>query len=633
MAMKFDFTTLSKPLLKFFEAHKRWFWIGLVSLGFLLIYPLIYPTLLPDPAYLRGKREYQQEHWVRAQRFWDKALKQSPQFKPYVYYYLAEMEFSQKNFEKAWKLYESLKAADSDGLFRDEVPKRLLECLDELGRQKDLKPTDLVSYARWLQGEADYGKSIRVLQYLQRYFPSNATNADVQYVLGLNYFFMQDLTQAQQYFSRITSSPSYGAGANYYLAKISRQRNQHAQAVVYYENLLKAFPNSRYAPDSLYGMGNMFSGLKQMALAKNYYQRLIDRYPRSRFSDDALWKLGYAEYQNKNWDGAIGWFDLGQKVNPAGDMADALLFWSAKTFAKKGDAATQKARLELLLKRYDLTYYAYRAARVLNRKLKSFSSVSTKQSFEKIHVSDRYRLFVHWHEYDDALREIRTRLAQLDQKSDEDNIAKDQMKWLLAEVAVKSQDYYRSIELAMPSVKRLVYAGKDVPRQLWLWSYPKGFWEDVSKNARRYNLDPYFVLAVILQESRFKVVVASSAQAHGLMQIIPPTARVLAQKLKLSQFELEHLYEPAINVKMGTFYLSDIIKTQLHPIFTLCEYNAGPLATSRWKKAWDGEDMDEFIESITYEETRWYVKRIMEHYWQYLRIYTHNWRDKVGKLE
>jgi soluble lytic murein transglycosylase-like protein len=236
-------------------------------------------------------------------------------------------------------------------------------------------------------------------------------------------------------------------------------------------------------------------------------------------------------------------------------------------------------------------------------------------------------------EYDDALREIKARLAQLDKKSEEDNLAKDQLKWLLAEVAVKAQDYYRSIELAMPSVRRLVYAGSEVPRQLWLWSYPRGFWDEVSKNAKHFGLDPYFVLAVILQESRFNAGISSSAKAHGLMQIIPPTAKVLAQKLKLSEFEIEHLYEPAINIKMGTFYLSEIIKTQMHPVFMLSEYNAGPVATSRWKKQWDGADMDEFIENINYEETRWYVKRIMEHYWQYLRIYTHNWRDKVGSLD
>ncbi len=119
------------------------------------------------------------------------------------------------------------------------------------------------------------------------------------------------------------------------------------------------------------------------------------------------------------------------------------------------------------------------------------------------------------------------------------------------------------------------------------------------------------------QESAFNINSKSPANAFGLMQVIPPLAKQLARKHKVEYKGAEDLFNPQINIKIGSFELSEQVKKQKDQYaLVAAAYNAGPGAVSRWLKQRFRPKFDivDFIEEIPYDETRLYVKIIARNY-------------------
>ncbi len=126
------------------------------------------------------------------------------------------------------------------------------------------------------------------------------------------------------------------------------------------------------------------------------------------------------------------------------------------------------------------------------------------------------------------------------------------------------------------------------------------------------------VLAVTRQESEFNELAVSHADAMGLMQLLPSTARGVAKRLGVAYSKAKLTGDPPYNVTLGRAYLEELIKqfggTYL---FALTSYNAGPNRTQRWLSQ-NGDPRDPtsdfvlWVESIPFSETRNYVMRILE---------------------
>ena len=114
----------------------------------------------------------------------------------------------------------------------------------------------------------------------------------------------------------------------------------------------------------------------------------------------------------------------------------------------------------------------------------------------------------------------------------------------------------------------------------------------------------------------------SPANALGLMQILPATGRRLAAESGAADFSAAELYEPARNVALGTAYLRE-----LHDRYggnlprVLAAYNAGEAAVDKWQRRYPDVEDDEFVESISYRETRGYVKRVLQNRRLYEALY------------
>jgi soluble lytic murein transglycosylase len=155
----------------------------------------------------------------------------------------------------------------------------------------------------------------------------------------------------------------------------------------------------------------------------------------------------------------------------------------------------------------------------------------------------------------------------------------------------------------------------------WWRAFPRPHWDVVRQEALRNQIDPYFVLAVMREESRFFTSADSSAGAKGLMQIMPSTARMVARNHGLA-YEEEHLQRPETNISLGMLYLKRVLKRfSDNPVYAAAAYNAGPGAVQRWLQRYGSLPLDVFVEQIPYEETQNYVKRVFLSFAVYSKLY------------
>ena len=135
--------------------------------------------------------------------------------------------------------------------------------------------------------------------------------------------------------------------------------------------------------------------------------------------------------------------------------------------------------------------------------------------------------------------------------------------------------------------------------------------EQAQRAARENDIDEAWVFGLMRQESRFVNVARSSVGAAGLMQIMPATARWIAQRLGIKRFQVDEMRDPARNIQFGAYYLKHVQSTlDGSPVLATAAYNAGPGRAQRWR---DTQPMEAavYIESIPFAETRDYVKKVM----------------------
>lgn len=150
--------------------------------------------------------------------------------------------------------------------------------------------------------------------------------------------------------------------------------------------------------------------------------------------------------------------------------------------------------------------------------------------------------------------------------------------------------------------------------------YPMAYWPVVSEAADQYAIDPFVLLSLIREESRFDARASSPAGAIGLMQIMPGTAYSFDKKLGLGISDREKIFDVRTNVALGSYYLNNLLKEFGALPVALAAYNAGEEKVRLWLKKGDYKSPDEFIEDVPYDETRNYIKRILISYAAYLEL-------------
>jgi soluble lytic murein transglycosylase len=148
--------------------------------------------------------------------------------------------------------------------------------------------------------------------------------------------------------------------------------------------------------------------------------------------------------------------------------------------------------------------------------------------------------------------------------------------------------------------------------------YPTPHREALAAAARQWNVDEALVYSIIRQESRFMAHARSRVGAMGLMQLMPATARWVARQIPVQPFHAGMLTQPEVNLRMGSYYFHRVLADLGHRVLATAAYNAGPGRARRWRdeRAIEGAI---YVETIPFNETRDYVKKVVSNLW----FYTH----------
>ncbi len=146
--------------------------------------------------------------------------------------------------------------------------------------------------------------------------------------------------------------------------------------------------------------------------------------------------------------------------------------------------------------------------------------------------------------------------------------------------------------------------------------YPTPHREALAAAARQWGIDEALVYAIIRQESRFMPQARSRVGAMGLMQLMPATARWVARQIPVQPFNTAMLVQPEMNLHMGSYYFGRVLSDLGNSLLATAAYNAGPGRARRWR---DERPLEGAIyaETIPFNETRDYVKKVLTNTWFY----------------
>jgi soluble lytic murein transglycosylase len=217
---------------------------------------------------------------------------------------------------------------------------------------------------------------------------------------------------------------------------------------------------------------------------------------------------------------------------------------------------------------------------------------------------------------------VRTALSFVDFKTlRSDGMRGQESILIVAELIKRLGDVKGAHALARRDLLRIIRDGSNpIGRRAALICYPLAFRTPIVTYTTKQGFDANFLQGLMREESALDPRARSPVGARGLTQLMPATARVVARSVGLKKFRVDSLWDPDMNIQIGSIYLGRMLKQFGHPGLAAAAYNAGPHRVKQWLLG-PKVPFDEFVEQIPFSETRGYVKRVMRSYATYQYLY------------
>lgn len=439
--------------------------------------------------------------------------------------------------------------------------------------------------------------------------------------LGMSHVRLKQYSQAEPIFRRLlTASSAYAGKAAVWLAKVYLRRDQGQRLLKFRDSLppgLSVDERSRIRwLSGVWAEGE--HAIQQAVLAYENAYRMADL---PAIKTDALWRLGWLHYQQGAWEDAVEAFHLLAATAPGRNWQNRAHYWTARALDRLGRVDEAQTLYGQVSAEWPMTYYGQLSELRLRRPLHVEREQRDNRANQAMNgpASSSFRINPHFQKAMELLR-----LGLRREAADELLVVKEQYGdqpqtlYALARHMLDVGDDASPIVIAIRHFREPVKRRRiSLDSPLWRMAYPTGYIPTIRRYAGPH-VDPLLVAGLIREESLYNPKALSPVGAMGLMQLMLETANRVARRLGLGPVDREDLLEGELNVRLGVDYVGELLRNyQGNLIRAVAAYNAGPDAVNRWIARFGNRDPDEFVELISYRETRRYVKRVMTSY----RIY------------
>ncbi len=317
-----------------------------------------------------------------------------------------------------------------------------------------------------------------------------------------------------------------------------------------------------------------------------------------------LWQVGWQEYGQANYTGAIGtWSEL-YSLYPEDASGRRGRYWTGRAFDLLGEGERAQQIYNEIAQADTADFYRRNAqARLHGKPAALAAAAQAREPWPVDPALDRARLLT-----DLGLDALALSEAELVR----DKVQPRSLRALEAVILAHQGDRRKSVQVirdAFPALGGPFQATlPDEARRLY---YPLEYQDTIRSWATTNRLPTYLVFGIIRQESAFDANAQSWAGARGLMQLMPATARELATRNGLTWTQ-NLLADPAVNVRLGTTYFRQVFSMFNENLeLSLAGYNGGPYRIKRLWQESGNTDIDRFLEGLGLEESKTYVKRIL----------------------
>jgi len=409
------------------------------------------------------------------------------------------------------------------------------------------------------------------------------------------------------------------AFAAFHGARALSRIDRDDEAIANYRSVVAKYPSASWAAEAQFRAGWLEINRGHFRDALPDLKETLLRYPHGSFADDAAWYLALAYYllgDSVQAMRAITTYEQVARRN-SDETATRAHYWRARIATLGGDRAQAAELLRDCAVRAPFNYYGLLARarlRELGETLPWPPAPSRGPSSKVLRDPVVVR----------ALELEQAGLSQeagIELERNEASVVKRNGK---AQAVPFLLDTYPRLWAFRRAQQLAESVGEDGVSDALLYSqaaYPRAFAEAVESYGKSAGNPDLFPYAIMRKESNYYPFALSSSDARGLLQLIPSTGAEVAKKLGLGGYP-DELFDPDINIRLGTAYLGGLYRRfQNQEALAAGAYNAGARAMMRWCDQWGNRPLDEFVELITYDQAREYIKRVLGIYARYRHLY------------
>ena len=505
---------------------------------------------------------------------------------------------------------------------------------------------EITARAGNLYAAKNYVEAATAYAQLMTSFP-NAVTPEINLRRLVTFTNLKNMTEAQNAYNAIPASAKEKEDAAYNLVLGYAKNRLWAAARTAADEMRRQFPNGKLTPKAWVSAGMAARDARSKADETFFLQSALAAYPNAVEVAGAQFELAWMQHESKNYQASSQMLleHLARYVDKDSTNRGKAGYWAARDAERAGKMTEACALYDATVYRYGANWYGYLAF----EKLTNLRGRGQCQA-TNIPAGSPLAKAV-------ANLKVVTVAAETSGAKEQERTAKSEdlstvglFDWSVDELkeAQKTAGNSPKVNLALArhyrlkgdQVNALLSLAKSYPdyaqmfpeemgQAEWDIFYPLTNWSDIKYWASQRRLDPFQVAGFIRQETIFDPRAKSSANAYGLMQLLIPTARAVARKYNssIAAISAETLFQPALNIELGTAYIRDQFDKFGRVEFVAVAYNAGPGRVPQWTASLPGE-IDEFVEAIPFKETKGYVQGIIRNSAQYRRLY-----DESGKFK